>query len=246
MWPFSRPAPKIEAKSLANPTPEEFSLFGVVPVAAGVPVTVETALKVPAVASAIRVISEAAATLDVMVKEVGADGTERDAPNHSALKALRRPNDWTEGFGLIADLVSDALIDDNGGCGFVSRTGDGRIVEIVRYRRGVVQIARDGATDEPSYTIEGKAISPLNLLHVRPPLGRAPLSLAREAIGVATILDQHVANLFARGAHPSGVLMFPKGMGEEAVRKAKAGWRAAHEGPDASGRTAILHDSTLR
>lgn len=52
----------------------------------------------------------------------------------------------------------------------------------------------------------------------------------------------HAALLFTRGARPTGALKFPKGMGEEAVKKARAAWRATHESENSSGRTAILYD----
>ena len=80
------------------------------------------------------------------------------------------------------------------------------------------------------------------MLHLRAPLGRAPVSLACEAIGVAVVLERHAAQLFSRGARPSGALLFPKGMGEEAVKRARAAWRATHETAEGTGRTAILYD----
>jgi len=80
------------------------------------------------------------------------------------------------------------------------------------------------------------------MIHLRAPFGRAPLSIAREAIGVAVVLERHASRLFGRGARPSGVLSFPKGLGEESVKKARAAWRATHEGDDTGGSTAILYD----
>ncbi len=239
--PFLRRAPA-ESKSLANPSVELLELFGAMPQGA-ISISTDQALRVPAVSCAIRTIAEAAGSLAVSVKEVAADGTERDAPDHPASKLLRGDvNEWTSRAELVADLISDALISDAGGCAFVNRTSDGHLVEIVRYRRGVMQVMRDVQTDEPSFTIDGAPLPSQNVLHVRSPLGRSPLSLARDAIAVAAVLERHAANLFSRGARPSGALLFPKGMGEESVKKARTAWRATHEGDDAGGRTAILYD----
>lgn len=223
LWSFLRSTPASEQKSLAAPTVDLFALFGVLPTASGIVVSTEEALRVPAVSCAIRTIAEAAGSLDLMVKEVGTDGTETDAPDHPVSKLLRGDvNDWTSGSELVADLVADALVSDAGGSAFVNRTVDGRIVEVVRYRRGVVQVNRDQATDEPTFTLNSRTLPPRDVLHLRAPLGRAPVTLAREAIGVAMVLERHAANLFSRGARPSGALLFPKGMGEEAVKKARA------------------------
>src|SRR3989338_1582590 len=94
------------------------------------------ALDVAAVGSAIRVISEAAACLDVMVKAVAADGTETNVAGHPLLALLKgRANDWTSGFELIRDLVIDALSDDRGGLVWVNR-GEGRAAGAVRLRAG--------------------------------------------------------------------------------------------------------------
>lgn len=240
--PFRRtPAP--EQKSLAAPTVDLLELFGVSPTVSGLSLSVEQALRVPAVSCAIRTIAEAAATLSVMVKEVTPDGTESDRPNHPISRLLRGDvNEWTSGPKLIADLVSDALISDVGGIAYVGRAGDSRVVEIVRYRRGAVTVKLDAETEEPTFELNTTPLNARNVLHLRPTLGRAPLTLARDAIGISAILERHAANLFARGARPSGALLFPRGMGEDAVKKARAAWRLTHEGGDAGGKTAILYD----
>jgi HK97 family phage portal protein len=248
LWFTRRTLPAIEAKSaLANPTLDLFELFGAVQTASGISVTTEQALRVPAVSCAIRTIAEAVGSLATKVVEVGADGVESDAAGHPVAEFLRRdPNDWTGWPEFLADLISDALISDNGGTAFVNRTGDGRIVEAVRYRRGIVTVTRDPETDEPSFAVGERQLRPADVIHLRAPLGRAPLSLAREAIGVAVVLEQHAAALFSRGARPSGALVFPQNMGEDAVKKAIAGWRAAHEKGDGGGRTAILYGAEFK
>lgn len=242
---FRRRTPPTEAKSLAAPTSDLLELFGVVPSASGITVSIDQALRVPAVSAAIRTISEAAASLDVTVKRIETDGSETDAPEHPVARLLRGDvNDWTSGPELVAHLVANALCNDAGGLAIVTRAGDGRIIEVVQANRGAVTVTRDVFTDEPIFTTADRTLDPRDVICVRSPLGRAPLSLAREAIGVAVVLERHAANLFTRGARPSGALMFPKGMGEEAVRRAREAWRATHEGADAGGRTAVLYDGS--
>ncbi|EYD70514.1 phage portal protein [Limimaricola hongkongensis] len=243
IWPFSKRTVEVDTKSLAQPSEELYAALGLTfTTAGGVTVSGETALRVPAVGSAIRVISEAVACLDVAVKTVDADGTEIDAPNHPALAFLRdHANDWTSGYELIRDLVIDALSDDAGGLAYVNRI-DGRVIEIIRYRRGVITVEIDQTTGEPSYKIDNRPVPGANVIHLRCPFGRAPLSLAREAIGISLSLDKHAAQLFGRGARPSGALKFPKGMGEASVKAARTAWRSTHEGNDANGQTAILFD----
>lgn len=241
IWPFTRKPAEAEQKSLSTAASWWGLITGAEPSPAGITVTAAEALRVPVVANSIQLISEAAASLDVMVKRV--EGTvELDAPDHSALPLLRdEVNGWTTSFEFIRQLMVDALVFDAGGMAWVNRV-NGRAIEIVRYMPGIMTCDIDQTTGERSYRVNNMPVSPQDVIHLMPPLGRAPLTLAREAIGIAVALDRHAARLFSRGARPSGVLTFAKGMGEEAVKAARAAWRQSHEGEDTGGRTAILYD----
>ncbi|TJZ93855.1 phage portal protein [Paracoccus gahaiensis] len=234
LWPFSR-------KSLASPDPALEAILGITPTASGISISVLEALKVPVVANAIQLISEAVASLDVHVK-FHEGGTEINVTDHPVLTLLRGDaNDWTSGFELIRQIMVDALVSDAGGMAWVNRV-NGRPVEIISYRQGVMTFDADTDTLERTYRLGNNPIPARDVIHLMPPLYRSPLNLARDAIGVAVALDRHAARLFTRGAKPSGLLKFPKTMGEDAVKKSRAAWREAHEGEDTSGKTAILYD----
>lgn len=241
MWPFTRKTQPTEQKSLASPDAAMLAAFGLTEATStGIIVSQADAMQVPAVANAVQLISEAVASLDVTVKRIkGQD--EVDEPDHPLVQLLRgEPNEWTSGFELIRQIVRDALMDDRGGLAWVNRV-NGQPVEIIRYRRSVLQFDLDLETGERKYRLGNRPVPARDVIHLLPPLERAPLTLAREAIGIATALDRHAAKLFSRGARPSGALMIPKGIGEEAIKAACAAWRVAHEGED-QGRTAILFD----
>lgn len=241
LWPFSRSAVTPETKSLTSPDAVIEALFGLTPTVTGVAVSRTAALQTPAVAAAIQIISEAVASLDVTVKRIEG-GVELDVPDHPALRLLRdSANGWTSGFELIRELVKDALMQDVGGMAWVNWTG-GEPREIIRYRSGLLTFDLDTNTGERFYRISNDRIPSQAVIHLLPPMGRAPLSLAMEAISIAVALDRHAARLFARGARPSGMLKFPKGMSEDAIKKARAAWRSTHEGEDTGGQTAILYD----
>ncbi|CAK7257253.1 MULTISPECIES: phage portal protein [unclassified Shinella] len=230
----------IEAKSLTNPTDDEMVILtgGVV---GGVSLSI--ALTVPAVQSAIRIISEAAASLDIAVMRINDDGSEEKDTSHQVSRLLAdQPNEWTSTFELIRDLVATALTQDRGGVAFVNRVGD-EVREIIRYEPSYVTVdfSADGR-QEPSYRIANRPIPASDIIHLRSPFGRSPLALAADAINTAKIMETHAGNLFRNGARPSGVIEFPKSLGDEGLKKMKAGWKNAHEGPENSGRTAILWD----
>jgi len=232
-----RPAP-VEAKSLAAPDSELLALFGAVPGSAVI--SPATALAIPAVAAAVLVISEAVATLDVRVMRIdGAD--EVEDLTHPAASLLRdSANDWTSGFEMIRDITSEALTRDAGGLAWVNRV-DGKPAEIIHYDAGTIGVSYE-RTGEPTYRLNGEVLNPNDIIHVRGAFTRCPLSLAASAIGVAGEMSGHASKLFANGARPSGVIEMPKNIGDEGLKRMKAGWQAAHGGGANSGQTAILWD----
>lgn len=229
-------------KSLATPGADLFALFGLTETASGVMVSAEAAIKVPAVSSAVRLISEAAATLPRIVKQIGPGGIETDATDHPANALLNgRANDWTSGYEMIRDLMVAALTEDRGGVAWANRVGGGKVVELIQYRPGLITVDYHPNTGEPSYRLDNRPVAASDMVHLRPIFGRSPLTLAREAIALAMVMERHASNLFGRGARPGGTVTFQKGMGEEAIKKSIAAWRAAHEAGE-GGKTAFLHD----
>ncbi|SKA26407.1 phage portal protein [Consotaella salsifontis] len=241
-WPFTRSAP-LETRD--EDLSDEYGVLAALwsgASAGTVAISGAEALRIPAVANAVRVISEAAATLDLRVMEIGADGVETEDRTHPIGVMLRGDvNGWTSGFDLIRDLTADALTRDWGGLAYVNRIR-GEMREIVRYQPAAISVTYDPWTGEPTYRIEGQIIPSANVLHVRGPFDRSPLSLAAEAIGVAREMERHAGNLFKRGAKPGGLLKTSKSVGDKGVKRMIAAWRAAHEGSDNAGKTAILYD----
>lgn len=245
MWPFTtRPAVEPETKSgIAMPEDWLLETFGA-GVAGSPSVSRSVALTVPAVACAVRAISEACSTMDVTVKRRVGE-SETDVPDHPAAKLLRgQANPWLSGHELLRDLVNQALTNDAGGLAWVNRVG-GRPAEIIRYDDGAiaVQYSTKG-TGEPEYRLSGKRIKAADVIHVRGPFDRCPLSLARDAIGVAKQMELYASGLWANGAKPGGYIKTKKPVGEEGIRKMLAGWKASFGGAQNAGATAVLWDES--
>ncbi|MGH2343457.1 phage portal protein [Segnochrobactraceae bacterium EtOH-i3] len=216
------------------------SLFSGGPLVSGA-VSGAEALRVPAVASAVRVIAEAVSTLDIAVVERRADGST-DPVEHPMADLLRGDaNDWMAGWELVRDLTMAALTNDFGGMAWVNRVG-GEVREIIAYRPSALTVEFDTMTGEPSYRLHGRPVPAGDIIHVRGPFAKCPLSMAAEAIGAARMMERHAAKLFENGARPGGVITSPKQLGDKGVKAMIAAWRAAHDGADKTGKTAILWD----
>ncbi|MCA0257127.1 MAG: phage portal protein [Proteobacteria bacterium] len=212
------------------------------PTATGVAVSAEIALRVPAVAAAVRTISEAAASLSVKVVEIGKGGVETEVFDHPVSALLKsEANEWTSGFEFIRSIMVDALTRDQGGLAWVNRP-NGEPVEMIRYRPGYIGVDFPDDTLQPRYRIGGVIQPSGNIIHLKSTFDKSPLTLCREAIGVAIVMEKHAARLFGRGARPGGVIESPKPIGAEGAKSMIAGFKAAMEGADNSGKTAILWD----
>lgn len=223
---------------------ELLALFGITQsTAAGVQISVDTALRVPAVAAAVRTISEAAASLTVKVVDISATGVETENTSHAANALLKdHANDWTSGFEFIRSIVVDALCHDVGGLAWVNRV-NGEPKELIKYKRGFIQVDYPDDTLAPVYRIDGVVRPSSEIIHVRSTFfEKSPISLCREAIAVALVMEQHAARLFGRSARPGGVIESPKAIGQEGSKAMLLGWKAAMEGAENAGKTAMLWD----
>jgi len=236
---FDRLRTFLTRKSLSAPDADLMAMFGATP--SGLSVGAAQALTVPAVQSAIRLISEAAACLDIAV-ERRVDDVWTAAPDHPVAALLDdRPNEWTGTFELVRDMVAAALITDKGALALVNRVdGGARVHELTRYEAAHfhVDYSGDGRL-EPSFRVNNVPVSADDVVHLRSPFARCPLSMAADAIGIAKTLEEHAGRLFKNGARPSGVLSLKERTTPEALKRIRDAWQLAH-GNGKSGGTAIV------
>lgn len=233
-----------DTKSVPLNDPLALQIFGSeAETIAGPAIGPASAMRVPAVASAVNLIASATGTLPAKLFFSGTGG-KRVAEGHPAYSLIHdEANEWTSASGLREALTIDALLYGSG-YAYANRV-EGRVVEFLRLDPTSVSVEQDAATGEPYYVTGSgsgqKRYGYRDILHISAPGGASPIALAREAIGLALTLERHAGRLFGRGARPSGVLRFPKTLGEDAVKRISWGWHMAHGG-DASGRTAILEE----
>jgi HK97 family phage portal protein len=235
----------VEQKSLASPEAWLIELFGAVPSASGVSVTAHTAMRCPAVRCGVQAIAEPMGALPCIVYQRSEDGSKERAPDHPAYKLLHdEANPWTPASDLREQLTRDAILHGDG-LAYIVRV-NGKPAELIRLNPEAITIEADKVTGEPLYRNGDTPIPRDNILHIRAPSldglrGESLIKLAREAIGLALIMERHAAMLFGNGARPSGVLKFPNKLGDETATRIKTAWQKAHGG-GSNGGTAVLEE----
>ncbi|ODN68854.1 phage portal protein [Methylobrevis pamukkalensis] len=249
--PFRRSSPNVETRdaTLASPDAALFEIFGSIVTAAGEAVSPETAMRCTAVRCAVETIAETIGQLPVHVYARDASGAKERAPDHPAYRLLHdEANDWTPAPAMFEQITRDALLYGNGFL-YINRV-DGAPFELLRIAPKAMTVEVDSVTGEPVYrsnTSPARTYDRGDLIHIRAPScdgirGESPVMACREAIGLALVMEKYAGKLFGNGARPSGVLKFPKVLGDAAASRIVASWKAAHSGGENAGRTALIED----
>ncbi|MER2263894.1 phage portal protein [Methylobacterium oxalidis] len=255
-------AAPVETKAATVPavsgvsSPEQWLLdWGSTPSIAGPAVTPASAMGVPAVASAVTLISGALGALPCKVYRESTGGGREEAPDHPAFDLLNdHANDWTPAGKLREQLVVDALLKGNG-YGLVIRDSDGTPVEIHRLPPEAVSIVVNPLTSEPWFkvsTSDGQATySHADVVHV-PALcsldgisGVAPIIRARNVIALAIALEQHAARIMSKGARPSGILTAPATKTADGAKNIQASFGIQHANENSGGLAVVYGGMTF-
>lgn len=232
--------------------PRLLEIFGHAPTASGFAIGPESALRVPAVSAAVRVIAESVASLPV--NTLKDNGTSKAIDKTHALYRILHcePNAWTSSYDFRLQMQTDTLLHGNA-YAFVNRVG-GIVREIIRLHPTTVGVTIDLYSGEPTYAITNKdggirQCAYSDIIHIKAlstngVTGIAPIQHAREAIALALALEAHAAKLMGNAARPSGVLKF-KGLKLSATQleRIKTQWRESHSASSAGG-TAIFDSDT--
>lgn len=232
----------IEQKSVTLTEPAALALFGVQPAASGMSVTAASAMRVPAVRRAVSLIAESVACLPFKVYEHDSREAAKDHPSFSLVHD--HANDWTSAEAFREQLTADALLTGHG-YAQVARNAEGKPVFMLRMDPSAVTVEHDDF-GEPSYRIRLKSggeqvLSFQDVLHIQPLHGVSPITLAREAIGLALAAEQHLTGFFRNGGRPSGVIRHPSKVSPETLSKIASSWFQTHGG-NQSGKAAILDE----
>ncbi len=234
--------------SLTNPPEWLVSALGQ-PTYTGESVTVERSLTVPAVLSALTILSQDIASLPLILYRRLPRGKERatDHPYYTLLHDAPNPEMTSVTFREI--MVSHMLAwGDFFGQLIYDRRGTVREIWPLSPER--MEVGRkDGQRIYLYRTVQGGqvAFSQSDLLHI-PGLsfdgmrGKSLISLARNAIGLAMTTEKYGSKVFSNDARPSVVLKTKARMDTPAIENLIASWNQAYGGAGNAAKTAVLEE----
>jgi HK97 family phage portal protein len=237
---------------------DQFSSLGLInpPVAAGVPVSQQTANTVSAYWNGVCVISGDLGALDRHLYRRGAEDDDRDrATSHPAYKVIHeQPNPETTAMKFWETLASHAV---SWGNGYAEIEFDGAMrpiglwnitpdtiepkVETFVDRRGRI-------TSKVYYLYRGTTrIEAEDILHVSGlgfdgVRGYSPVYLARQSLGLGIAAERFGAAFFGGGAWPGLAVQHPKTLSAPAIERLKETIQGTHGGVDRAHRLIVLEE----
>lgn len=224
--------------------------LGAGPVASGVTVSEETALKYVAFYAAVDLISRGVAQLPMILYTRQADGGRKRVTDHYLYELLHtRPNPEQTAYSYYHYMQSCALIWGNA-YAEIERETSGRVKARWPIAPSTVSPLRTSAGALAYEVTEGpnkkKTIPAENMEHVHTLgdglVGFSPVRQFREAIGLGIAAEKYGAAFFGNDARPGGILEHPKLLGPEAIKNLRASWTDLHAGPGNASKPAILEE----
>ena len=223
---------------------------------AGKPVNERTAMQMTAVYAAVRILAEGVASLPLQVYRRGENGDRSKAEDLNLFYLLHdKPNPEMTSFIFREALMCHLLLFGNA-YAQVLRNGRGEVAALYPLLPNKMSVERDEKgqlfyryirNDSEPPTMEGNTVilMPGDVLHI-PGLGfdglvgYSPISMTKNAIGLALAAEEYGSRFFANGAAPAGVLEHPGVIRD--VSKLRESWNETFGGSRNAGKVAILEE----
>jgi len=245
-WPFSRFFEQRAAQRWRLSRLQSLAEMGLGsgPTAAGVTVTPERALTVPAVFACVSVLAQDVAKTPIKIRRKVAADTFEDAVEHDLWELLHGlPNPETSAYTFKQDMMMDLLTYERAYAEIIRV--EGRVVALWRLDPTRVHVDRDEQRRKRyRVTLANGQTQTWTFDASRPPLLElshpSPLGRCRDLIGTALALQQYVGKFFANGARLGGVLQTDQSLSDESIRHIRDSFNAEQAGVENAHKLAVL------
>ena len=222
----------------------------------GKTVTERSAMQMTAVYSCVRILSEAVAGLPLHLYKYTDSGGKAMTLDHPLYRLLHdEPNPEMSSFVFRETLMTHLLLWGNAYAQII-RNGKNEIVALYPLMPNKMSVDRDEdgclyytyyrGTDEAIKNKEfSVTLQPSDVLHI-PGLGfdglvgYSPISMAKNAIGMAIACEEYGAKFFANGAAPGGVLEHPGTIKDP--QRVRESWQSTFGGSGNANKIAVLEE----
>jgi len=243
-------------------------IFGGGTANSGTRVDETTAMNVTAVYACVRVLAEGLAMMPWGMYELLPGGGKTPAPQHRLNQVLSRlPNPEMTAYTFIETLMGHLAIRGNA-LAYIHRDGGGRPLELWPIRPDrVIPMRVNGRllysvffppanssgwgawldawpwweTHTP-ITLPAESVLHVKSLSAEGILGLSPISMIREAVGLALATEEYGARNFSNNVRPGGVLEHPGRLSDDAAKKLKASIEKVHMGLASSHKLMLLEE----
>ncbi|BFN26563.1 phage portal protein [Pseudomonas sp. SCT] len=244
--------PRLFKRSSPEPTTPAFDTYydrlTGFPGVAGVDVNTTTAEGISAVYACVAAISETVGSLPLDVYRNTEDGREK-AKTHPLYRLLHdAPNNYQTALEFREQMQRHVLLRGNAYAEIVWNP-NGSVKALLPLHPDSVTVLRSSLGNLVYDHVDGKGnqrrLLADEVLHLRYHsddgiLGRSPIQVARDTIGLALAERTHGAKMFEQGTKLSGVIETPPGTTKEQAGQIRESWSAGQAGIANHGKTAVL------
>ncbi|UPQ84764.1 phage portal protein [Pseudomonas knackmussii] len=244
--------PRLFKRSSPEPTTPAFDTYydrlTGFPGVAGVDVNTTTAEGISAVYACVAAISETVGSLPLDVYRNTDNGREK-AKSHPLYRLLHdAPNNYQTALEFREQMQRHVLLRGNAYAEIVWNP-DGSVKALLPMHPDSVTVLRSSLGNLVYDHVDGKGnqrrLLADEVLHLRYHsddgiLGRSPIQVARDTIGLALAERTHGAKMFEQGTKLSGVIETPPGTTKEQAGQIRESWSAGQAGIANHGKTAVL------
>lgn len=221
--------------------------------AAGITVSIEKAMRNPAVFRSVSLLSQSIGMLPLhLVRKAD----KEKARQHPLFRILhRRPNSWQTAYDFRTLMQHRALVNGNGYARIIRtrnfRTREREVIDLIPLHPDKVE-PRQNDDFSVSYVYRpskgsSATFDPNDIFHLRSMSvdGIRGMSLVRQAadaIGLAIAADLALSRLYRNGSFVNGQLVHPKTLSSEAIERLRHYWDGNFSGAGNSGRTPVFEE----
>lgn len=218
---------------------------------AGVDVSVDGALGLPAVWACVNVLAQTIGMLPLLTYERQGEARKSRAESHPLYMLLKEEPNGEQTAMEFREMVTAFVASWGNGYAEIDWSPSGQVRGLwpllpnkmlgMRRRNGRLQYLYQ-LPDGQEVTLPGYRVLHLRGLSGDGMMGYSPVRVAMQAIGLGLATEEFGARFFSNGARPGFVLRHPQALKDEAYKRLKASWSEDHQGLSNAHRVKILEE----